>query len=124
MLGEGFSTLILRPEAPVPALTPRSAPHHSSSDCWTYDFAEALGTGQVICDSTGFPLWVSDVRPGSTHDLTAARELVLPALYPHAARGLPVLADKGYIGAGVGVHVPVKHHPTGRCTPTTAATTS
>jgi hypothetical protein len=42
MLGEGFSTLILRPEAPVPALTPRSAPHHSSSDCWTYDFAEAL----------------------------------------------------------------------------------
>ena len=55
----------------------------------------------------------SEVRPGSTHDLTAARELVLPALYPQAARGLPVLADKGYTGAGVGVHVPVKHHPDG-----------
>jgi hypothetical protein len=53
------------------------------------------------------------VRPGSTHDLTAARELVLPALYPHAARGLPVLADKGYTGAGIGVHVPVRHHPDG-----------
>ena len=51
--------------------------------------------------------------PGSTHDLTAARELVLPALYPHAARGLPGLADKGYTGAGVGIHVPVKHHPAG-----------
>jgi hypothetical protein len=45
--------------------------------------------------------------------LTAARELVLPALYPHAARGLPVLADKGYTGAGIGVHVPIKHQPDG-----------
>ena len=59
------------------------------------------GNVQVVFDPTGFPLWVSDVCPGSTHDLTAARELVLPALYPHAARGLPVLADKGYlVGAG------------------------
>jgi hypothetical protein len=66
------------------------------------------GCVQVLSDPAGFPLWTSDVRPGSTHDLTAARELVLPALYPHAARGLPVLADKGYIGAGIGVHTPVK----------------
>jgi hypothetical protein len=29
----------------------------------------------VVCDHTGFPLWVSDVRPGSTVDLTADREL-------------------------------------------------
>ncbi len=71
------------------------------------------GNVQVIFDPTGFPLWISDVRPGSTHDLTAARELVLPTLYPHAARGLPVLADKGYTGAGVGIHVPLKHHPDG-----------
>ena len=71
------------------------------------------GSVQVLCDPGGFPLWVSDVRPGSTHDLTAARELVLPALYPYAVRGLPVLADKGYTGAGIGVHVPVRHHPDG-----------
>ena len=71
------------------------------------------GNVQVIFDATGFPLWVSEVCPGSTHDLTAARELVLPALYPHAARGLPGLADKGYTGAGVGIHVPIKHHPAG-----------
>jgi hypothetical protein len=38
---------------------------------------------------------------------------VLPTLYPHAARGLPGLADKGYTGAGVGVHVPIKHQPEG-----------
>ncbi len=71
------------------------------------------GSVQILTDPGGFPLWVSDVRPGSTHDLTAARELVLPTLYPHATRGLPVLADKGYTGAGIGVHVPVKHHPGG-----------
>ena len=39
--------------------------------------------------------------------------MVLPTLYPHAARGLPVLAGKGYTGAGIGVHVPIKHHPHG-----------
>jgi hypothetical protein len=71
------------------------------------------GNVQVVFDPTGFPLWVSDVRPGSTHDLTAARELVLPTLYPHAARGLPGLADKGYTGAGVGIHVPLKRSPDG-----------
>ncbi len=71
------------------------------------------GSVQVLTDPTGFPLWVSAVRPGSMHDLAAARELVLPALYPHAARGLPVLADKGYTGAGIGVHTPVKHPPGG-----------
>ncbi|MGF6889343.1 hypothetical protein ABIA39_008810 [Nocardia sp. GAS34] len=52
---------------------------------------------------------MSDVEPGSTHDLTAAREHVLGALY-HAAsqRNLPTLADGGYEGAGIGVHTPIK----------------
>src|SRR3954449_7874088 len=71
------------------------------------------GNVQVVCDHTGFPLWVSAVRPGPTVDLTAARELVLPTLYPHAVRGLPVLADKGYTGAGIGVLVPYKNQPEG-----------
>jgi hypothetical protein len=47
------------------------------------------------------------VLPGSTHDLTAARELVLPGTRPYLAR-LPFLADSGYEGAGAGVHVPVR----------------
>ena len=55
----------------------------------------------------GVPLWVSGVLPGSTHDLTAARELVLPGTRPYL-KELPVLADSGYEGAGAGVHVPVK----------------
>ncbi len=87
---------------------------HRAHHLWFSGKHRAFGGNiQVICDHTGFPLWVSDVRPGSTFDLTAARELVLPALYPHAARGLPGLADKGYTGAGVGIHVPIKHSPQG-----------
>jgi hypothetical protein len=72
------------------------------------------GNVQVLTDHTGFPLWVSAACPGSTFDLTAARALALPALYPHAVRGLPVLADKGYTGAGAGILVPVKNRPEGR----------
>lgn len=67
---------------------------------------------QVIADASGFPLWVSDGSPGSTHDITAARTLVLPHLYPHTALNRPdridVLADKGYTGAGAGVRTPHK----------------
>jgi DDE superfamily endonuclease len=36
------------------------------------------GNVQALAAPGGVPLWVSDVLPGSTHDLTAARELVLP----------------------------------------------
>ena len=60
---------------------------------------------QALAAPGGVPLWVSDVLPGSTHDLTAARELVLPGARPYLTR-LSILADSGYEGAGAGVHVP------------------
>jgi hypothetical protein len=44
---------------------------------------------------------------GSTNDLTAARELVLPEARPYL-KDLPILADSGFEGAGAGVHVPVR----------------
>jgi hypothetical protein len=66
------------------------------------------GNVQVLCDPKGFPVWTSPVEPGSTHDITAARLHVLPTLYPAAAAGLPTLTDKGYDGAGIGIHTPVK----------------
>jgi DDE superfamily endonuclease len=66
------------------------------------------GNIQVLTDPSGFPVWTSPVEPGSTHDITAAREHALPALYPAAANGLPTLTDKGYTGAGIGIHVPLK----------------
>jgi DDE superfamily endonuclease len=65
------------------------------------------GNIQGLSSPRGIPLWVSDVLPGSTHDLTAAREHVLPQARPYL-KDLPVLADCGYEGAGAGVHVPVK----------------
>jgi len=68
---------------------------------------EPAGNVQALTAPRGVPLWVSDVLPGSTHDLTAARELVLPQARPYL-RKLPILADSGYEGAGAGVHVPVK----------------
>ena len=80
------------------------------------------GSVQVLTDSTGFPLWVSAVRPGSTHDLTAARELALrrctrapPAGCPCSpTRATPALASASMSRSGTS--------PAGRCTPITAAT--
>jgi len=66
------------------------------------------GNIQVLTDPTGYPVWVSEVEPGSVHDITAARAHVLPALYPAAAQGLPTLTDKGYTGAGIGIHLPTR----------------
>ena len=68
------------------------------------------GNVQVVCDPTGFPVAVSDVQPGSAHDLAAARATgFLGTLHAAAALlGLPTLADKGYDGAGIGVHTPAK----------------
>ena len=77
-------------------------------DTWysgkTCDFG---GLIQALMAPNGIPLWISEVRPGSVHDITAARELILATLAPYL-RDLPVLADGGYEGAGPGVHTPVK----------------
>src|ERR1700759_1811415 len=70
------------------------------------------GNWQARAAPGGVPLWVSDVLPGSPHDLTAARELVLPEARPYLGK-LPILADSGYEGAGPGVHVPVKRPASG-----------
>lgn len=59
-------------------------------DAWysgkTRDFG---GNVQALMRPDGFPVWISEVEPGSVHDLTAAREHVLGALYAAAATGLP-----------------------------------
>jgi hypothetical protein len=65
-----------------------------------------------VSSSTRLSNWPSTSR-GGVHDLTAAREHVLPGLRPYLT-DLPVLADSGYEGAGIGVHVPVKKPAGGR----------
>jgi hypothetical protein len=82
-------------------------------DAWysgkTHDFG---GLIQALMDPAGIPLWISEVLPGSVHDITAAREQVLAVLAPYLNE-LPVLADGGYEGAGHGVHTPVKQSKDG-----------
>jgi hypothetical protein len=84
-------------------------------DLWYSGKAHAHG-GNVpaVLAPDGFPLWISPVEPGSVHDITAARRHALPALYQAAAAGLPALADPGYDGAGIGIHIPVKQPPGSR----------
>lgn len=54
------------------------------------------GNVQTLFGPNGFPLWVADSEPGSTHDITAARTHVLGALYWAASHlDLPALADNG-----------------------------
>jgi hypothetical protein len=80
-------------------------------DLWYSGKHRAHGANvQVVCDPDGFPVAVSDVQPGSMHDLAAARATgFLGALHAAAALlGLPALADKGYDGAGAGVLTPTK----------------
>ena len=76
------------------------------------------GNVQALAAPGGIPLWAPDVLPGSTHDLTAVRELVLPEARPYL-KDLPFLADSGYEGAGAGVHVPVKKPARGELDPDT-----
>ena len=72
------------------------------------------GNIQAVIAPDGFPLWVSEAEPDSVHDITAARLHALPGLYRAAATGLPTLADPGYDGAGIGIHIPVKQPADGR----------
>jgi len=70
---------------------------------------EQGGNIQALMEPDGFPLWCSQVEPGSTHDITAAREHVLGALYwAYSHLDLPTLADGGYAGTGIGVYTPVR----------------
>ncbi len=79
-------------------------------DVWYCGKAHTHGGNiQAVLAPDGFPLWVSDAEPGSVHDISAARIHALPALYWAAATAdLPTLADLGYDGAGIGIHIPVK----------------
>jgi hypothetical protein len=84
-------------------------------DLWYSGKAHCHGGNiQAVTAPDGFPLWISPAEPGSMHDITAARTHALPALYRAAATGLPTLADPGYHGAGIGIHIPVKQPTDGR----------
>ena len=80
-----------------------------SIDLWHSGKAHHHGGNlQGVMEPDGFPLFLSDVEPGSVNDLPTARTHVLGALYAFAAKGLPTLADLGYEGAGIGLITPIK----------------
>jgi hypothetical protein len=86
-----------------------------SVDLWYSGKAHRHGGNvQAVARPGGLPLWISPAGPGSVHDINAAREHALPALYRAAALGLPTLADPGYQGAGIGIKIPVKQPEDGR----------
>jgi hypothetical protein len=114
---EGFShvildgTIIPADRCREPAISVRG----EAIDLWYSGKAHVHGGNiQAVIAPDGFPLWISEVEPGSVHDITAARIHALPALYRAAAAGLLTLADPGYDGAGIGIHIPVKQPPGGQ----------
>jgi hypothetical protein len=115
--GEGLSHVILdgkivsSDRCKEPALSAKG----EVIDLWYSGKAHTHGGNiQAVLAPDGFPLWVSEVEPGSVHDITAARIHALPGLYWAAAADLPTLADPGYDGAGIGIHIPVRQPAGGR----------
>ena len=64
---------------------------------------------QVVADPVGKLLWISPALPGRTHDLTAARTHRIIRICE--CQGVPVLADRAYLGAGPWVTTPIRRLP-------------
>jgi hypothetical protein len=60
---------------------------------------------QVVTDPLGQLLWISPTLPGRAHDLTAARAHRI--IRTCERQGVPILADRAYIGAGPWVTTPL-----------------
>ncbi|MEU9015866.1 transposase family protein, partial [Streptomyces sp. NPDC048479] len=61
-------------------------------------------------------LWISPVLPGRAHDLTAARAHRIIRICER--QGVPILADRAYMGAGSWVTTPLRRPPGRELTPT------
>ena len=71
---------------------------------------------QVVTDPVGRLLWISPALPGRAHDLTAARTHRIIRICER--QGIPILADRAYIGAGPWVTTPRRRPPGRDLTPT------
>jgi hypothetical protein len=63
-------------------------------DLWYSGKKDFGGNVQALFYPDGRPIWISELLPGNVNDLSAARELVLAAVFPFAEK-MPVLADGG-----------------------------
>ncbi|MFD5652985.1 transposase family protein [Streptomyces sp. NPDC127039] len=71
---------------------------------------------QVVSDPVGRLLWITPALPGRAHDLTAARTHRIIRICER--QGIPILADRAYIGAGPWVTTPRRRPPGRSLTPT------
>ncbi|MGW2050919.1 transposase family protein [Streptomyces sp. NPDC001858] len=71
---------------------------------------------QVVTDPAGQLPWISPALPGRTHDLTAARAHRIVRICER--QGIPVLADRAYMGAGPWVTTALRRPPGRDLTPT------
>ncbi|WP_392957447.1 transposase family protein [Streptomyces sp. LN245] len=71
---------------------------------------------QLVTDPAGRLLWISPTLPGRTHDLTAARTHRIIRICER--QGVPILADRAYMGAGPWVTTPHRRPPGRDLTPT------
>ncbi|GGS09426.1 hypothetical protein GCM10010236_74880 [Streptomyces eurythermus] len=71
---------------------------------------------QVVTDPEGRLLWISPALPGRAHDLTAARTHRIIRICER--QGVPIVADRAYIGAGARVTTAIRRPPNGELSPT------
>ncbi|PPJ25746.1 IS5/IS1182 family transposase [Nocardia nova] len=86
---------------PTPAGKRTSGPNRARIDLWWSGKHHGHGGNvQVVTAPDGWPLWVSAVAPGRTHDITALRadQYMVPLLTEWTADDRKVLADLGYLG--------------------------
>jgi transposase len=69
---------------------------------------------QVVTDPHGGMLWLSPALPGRCHDLTAARTHRIIRICER--QGVPILADRAYIGAGPWMTTPARRPAGGELT--------
>ncbi|MER6687414.1 transposase family protein [Streptomyces olivaceoviridis] len=71
---------------------------------------------QVVTEPEGRLLWISPALPGRAHDLTAARTHRIIRICER--QGVPIVADRAYIGASSWVITAIRRPPNGELTPT------
>lgn len=64
---------------------------------------------RVVADHTGKLLWISPALPGGAHDLAAACTHRIVRICER--QGVPILADRVYIGVGSWVTTPIRRLP-------------
>jgi DDE superfamily endonuclease len=88
---------------------------------WSGKHKHHGGNVQVLSDPTGFPIWVSGVRPGREHDTTCAKAApgLLCALAACESEGhVPTLTDLGYLNLSPAIRHPFKKPQGGKLTET------